>query len=193
MNWLDLGLLAFVVAVGIGGLGAGFVKGAANLVGLILGFVLGSALFPTLTPLFLRWTSELPVASLFAFTVVALAAVFLLDVIGSVAARIVALLRLQPIDRPLGVLPATLSAVLIAGVTLALLNGFALIERQRSESRLSSWFLQVSAPIVHLLPPPWNGQPAKLPPSPIPAPDAPALALRRDIASVRDVFRAAFY
>lgn len=176
MNALDLGLLVFLAAGTLGGLASGFVRASATLAGLVLGFVLGSALVPSLAPFLLRWTGELDVASLLGFTLVALAAVLLLESVGTAATAAVQRLHLQVVNRPLGVLPAAASAVLIAGVTLALLNGFSLLERERGESRLSPWILQVSAPLVELLPPPWNGAPQPLPPQPIPAPDAPAMA-----------------
>ena len=177
MNLLDLLLLLFVAAGTLGGFASGFVKAAAHLVGLVLGFVLGSVYFPSLAPFFLHWTGKVAVAGLLSFTTIALAVALLLDAIGGLATRVVKLLHLQVINRPLGALPAALSAVLVAGVALALLNAFAVLERQREESRLSGWFLHVSAPIVELLPPPWNGVPQELPPRPLPAPDAPPLAL----------------
>ncbi|MFN2433372.1 MAG: CvpA family protein [Gemmatimonadota bacterium] len=176
MNALDLALLAFLLLGALGGFATGFVKAAATLAGLVLGFVLGSALFPSLAPFFLRWTGKLAVASLLAFTSIAIVAALLLDAIGAAAARLVQLLRLQVVNRPLGVLPAAVSTVLVAGVLLALLNGFSVLERQRAESRLASWIAAVSEPLVELLPPPWNGPPRELPPTPIPAPDAPPLA-----------------
>lgn len=176
MNLLDLTLLAFVAAVTLAGFTSGFVRAATTLVGLVLGFVAGSICFPAVAPLFLRWTGRVAVAGLLAFTVIAVGVALLLDAIGAVAARVVGMLRLQSFDRGLGVLPAALSAVLIAGVGLAVLNGFAVLERERAESRLSGWFVQVSAPLVELLPPPWNGPPRKLPPRPRPTPDAPPLA-----------------
>ena len=92
-------------------------------------------------------------------------------------------------NRPLGLLPAAASTVLIAGVTLALLNGFSVLESEREESRLSRWILQVSEPLVELLPPPWNGAPQPLPPQPIPAPDAPAMA--RSVRRSEPVIRSA--
>lgn len=178
VNVLDLALLAFVAAGALGGLGAGFVKAAATLAGLVLGFVLGSALVPSIAPFLLHWMGEIAMASLVGFTVVALVAVLLFESVGTAATAAVQRLHLQVLNRPLGLLPAIASTVLIAGVTLALLNGFSLLERQREESRLSPWILQVSAPLVDLLPPPWNGTPRPLPPQPIPAPDAPAMARR---------------
>ena len=177
MNLLDLALLALVAAGILGGFATGFVRAAANLAGLVLGFVIGSVYFPSLAPLFLRWTGKAAVAGLLSFTVIALAVALILDAVGGLATRIVQLLHLQLVNRPLGVLPAAAAAVLVAGVSLALLNGFAVLERERAESLLSSWFLEVSEPIVDLLPPPWNGVPTKLPPQPTPAPDAPAMAL----------------
>jgi uncharacterized membrane protein required for colicin V production len=176
LNLLDLALVFFLVAGILGGFASGFVKATANLGGLVLGFVLGSIYFPSLAPFFLRWTGRVAIAGLLSFTVIALGVALLFDLFGTFGTRIVKLLHLQVVNRPLGIVPAAVSAVLVAGVALALLNGFAVLERQRAESRLSLWFLEVSAPIVELLPPPWNGVPEKLPPPPIPAPDAPPMA-----------------
>jgi len=176
VNLLDLALVLFVAAGTAGGFASGFVRASANLAGLILGFVAGSALFPALAPLFLRWTGRLAVAGLLAFVLIALAVALLLDVVGGLATRAVKLLRLQVVNRPLGAAPAAVTAILVAGVALALLNGFAVLERQRAESRLALWFLEVSAPMLELLPPPWNGVPEELPAPPRPAPDAPPLA-----------------
>ena len=176
MNLLDLGLLLFLAAGTIAGLASGFVKAAANLAGLVLGFVLGSIYFPFLVPIFMRWTDKIAVAGLISFILIALAVALVLDTLGGLATRLVKLLHLQVLNRPLGVVPAALSAILIAGVALALLSGFTVLERERGESRLSPWILQVSAPVIDLLPPPWNGAPGKLPPTPIPASDAPLMA-----------------
>ncbi len=179
VNSLDLALLLFVAAATLGGLASGFVKSLANLMGLVLGFALGSIWFPELAPFFLRWTGKAAVAGLLAFTAIALIVALVLDALGGLATRLVQLLRLQIVNRPLGILPAAVSGILICGLALALLNGFAVLERERAGSRLAGWFLQVSEPVIELLPPPWNGVPRKLPPRPIPAPDAPPLA--RDI------------
>jgi uncharacterized membrane protein required for colicin V production len=181
VNLLDLGLLLFVALATLGGLATGFVRGAANLIGLVAGFALGSALVPWIAPFLLDWAPSAAVAGLVAFTVVALAAALALDALGAVATRLVHVLRLGIVNRPLGVLPAAVSAVIVAGVALALLGGFAVLERERADSRLAGWFLEVSAPIVELLPPPWNGAPERLPPPPIPAPDAPAMARSQKI------------
>jgi uncharacterized membrane protein required for colicin V production len=179
MNVLDLALLLFVALATLGGLATGFVRGAANFVGLVAGFALGSALVPWIAPLLLDWTRSPAAAGLVAFTLVALAAALALDAVGALATRVVHALRLGIVNRPLGVIPAAASAVLVAGVALALLGGFAVLERERAASRFAGWFLQVSEPIVELLPPPWNGAPERLPLPPIPAPDAPAMARSR--------------
>lgn len=176
MNLLDVALLLIVTAGILGGFAAGFVRSAATIAGLVLGFILGSLFFPSLAPVFLRWTGRVAVAGLLAFTAIAFAVALALDALGAVATRVVRMLGLQLLNRPLGVLPAGFSAVLISGIALALLNGFAVLDRARADSRLAAWFLEVSAPMIELLPPPWNGAPRRLPPRPIPAPDAPALA-----------------
>ncbi|HEY7461235.1 MAG TPA: CvpA family protein [Gemmatimonadota bacterium] len=176
MNLLDLGLLLFLLVGTLAGLASGFVKAAANLAGLVLGFVLGSIYFHLLVPLFMRWTDKFAVAGLVSFILIALAVALVLDTLGTLATQLVKLLHLQVVNRPLGIVPAALSAIMIAGVALALLNGFTVLERERAESRLSPWILQVSAPVIDLLPPPWNGAPGKLPPTPIPAGDAPLMA-----------------
>jgi uncharacterized membrane protein required for colicin V production len=173
---LDVGLLLFVTAGTLAGLASGFAKATANLAGLVLGFVLGSIYFPSLVPLFLRWTGKVAVSGLISFTIIALVVALVLDTLGGIATRLVRMLHLQVINRPLGVVPAAVSTILIAGVVLALLNGFTVLERERSESRLSGWILHVSAPVIELLPPPWNGAPTRLPPTPIPAGDAPMMA-----------------
>jgi uncharacterized membrane protein required for colicin V production len=180
MNLLDLCLLLFVVAGTLGGLASGFVKAAANLIGLVLGFLLGSFYFPSLAPFFLQWTGRVSVAGLLGFTVIALMVALVLDAIGHLATRLVQALPLQIVNRPLGMLPAAASAILVAGIALALLNGFSVLEGARAESRLAGWFLQVSAPVIDLLPPPWNGTPQQLPPPPIHAPDAPGMAIDGD-------------
>jgi uncharacterized membrane protein required for colicin V production len=176
VNVLDLALLLFVAAGTLAGFASGFVKAAANLAGLILGFVIGSVYFPTLVPLFLRWTGKVAVAGLLSFTIIALVVALIFDTLGGLATRAVKLLHLQLINRPLGAVPAAVSAILIAGVALALLGGFTVLERERAESRLSSWILHVSSPVIRLLPPPWSGAPTKIPPTPIPAADAPLMA-----------------
>ncbi|HEY7530928.1 MAG TPA: CvpA family protein [Gemmatimonadota bacterium] len=181
MNVLDVLLLLFVALATLGGLATGFVRSAANLIGLVAGFALGSALVPWLAPLLLDWAPSPAVAGLVAFTVVALAAALALDALGILGTRLVQALRLGIVNRPLGAIPAAVSAVIVAGVALALLGGFAILERERAASRLAGWFLEVSAPIVDLLPPPWNGAPERLPPRPIPAPDAPAMARSLEI------------
>jgi uncharacterized membrane protein required for colicin V production len=176
VNVLDLALLLFVAAGTVAGFASGFAKAAANLAGLILGFVIGSVYFPLLVPLFLRWTGKVAVAGLLSFTIIALVVALVFDTLGGLATRLVKVLHLQIINRPLGTVPAAVSAILIAGVALALLGGFTLLERERAESRVSSWILHVTAPVIQLLPPPWNGAPTKLPPTPIPASDAPLMA-----------------
>lgn len=178
MNLLDLALLLFVAGGTLAGLVSGFVKAAANLIGLVLGFVLGSVWFPVLAPLFLRLTGKVAVAGLLSFTVIALGVALVLDALGGLGTSMVRLLRMQIVNRPLGLIPAGISAILIAGVALAVLNGFRLLESERAESRVAGWILDVSAPVIDLLPPPWNGTPRELP-RPIPTGDAPQMARAR--------------
>jgi len=119
MNWLDILILVSLAASVIGGLATGFVRGAVNLAGLILGIVLAGRFYETLGGR-ISFIHNTDIANAVAFVVIIVVAMILAGLVGGLLRKIISGIMLGWLDHLLGAILGLLIGVISWGALLAL-------------------------------------------------------------------------
>lgn len=98
MNWLDIIILITLVAGVIGGIGTGFIRGLASLIGLIVGIILAGKYYPTVAS-WLGFIKNEDVAKFIAFGLILVVVMIVAGILGSILRRVASAIMLGCLDR----------------------------------------------------------------------------------------------
>ncbi|MGA3094218.1 MAG: CvpA family protein [Dehalococcoidales bacterium] len=119
MNWLDILILVSLAASVIGGLATGFVRGAVNLAGLILGIVLAGRFYETLGGR-ISFIHNTDIANAVAFVVIIVVAMILAGLVGGLLRKIISGIMLGWLDHLLGAVLGLFIGAVSLGALLVL-------------------------------------------------------------------------
>jgi membrane protein required for colicin V production len=151
MNWLDIGILVFLVISAIGGFATGLIKTVFSLAGLIVGIALAGRMYEWLSGYlgFIPGDSGPRIA---AFIIIFLAVMIIASVLGAILTKVISFIMLGWINRLAGaVLGVFLGATFIAAILAVILN-FANPGDVITDSKLASLFLDKLPFVLGLLP-----------------------------------------
>lgn len=139
MNTLDIIILVCFIPAFILGLSKGLVKQLVSLAALVIGAVLAGKYAPVLG----GWLTDYillneSLMNVICFTVIAILAIVLLNLLGGIITKVIKIATLGWLDKLLGILFALLKAVIIIGLLITVFDGlngsFGFVSQEKLDS-----------------------------------------------------------
>jgi membrane protein required for colicin V production len=153
INTLDLVLGAILVLLLIRGLYNGFIREVASIVGLFIGFILASRLYPGVVPLVGRFVEDQSYANIISYVIVLCGTFFVVLLVLSILRNIVRLSLLGNLDRVAGGAMGLIKGAVLCAIVLIVLTAFLPSDNKNlSQSRLAPQISMLTATMSALLP-----------------------------------------
>jgi len=151
MNWLDIILLAILIAGTLVGIIKGFLRQVFGILAVVIGVILALSFYSRFSWIYLRLTSNQLLANFLGFVTIFIA-VFGLGLAASYMFSKLAKGQLMILDNVLGGFFGLLTGLLVCGVIVFALSAFPLNKKVLKESRLSHLSLRMTKIAVSLIP-----------------------------------------
>ncbi|MCQ2176400.1 MAG: CvpA family protein [Bacteroidales bacterium] len=139
MNTLDIIILVCLIPAFILGISKGLVKQLASLAALIIGAVLSCRYAPVLGGWLNCYLNINPgLVNVICFTLIAVLAVILLNLLGNLIAKVIKIATLSWLDKLLGIVFALLKAVIVIGLFITVFDGlnssFGFVQQEKLDA-----------------------------------------------------------
>lgn len=154
MNWLDILILVALVFSFIAGLTTGIVRGAVNLVGLIVGIILAGKFYTNVAG-WLGFIHDTNISNIIGFVLILVVVMIIAGLVGGLLRKLVSAIMLGWLDHLLGGILGLLIGAITLGALLALWVKF-FSPNVVSDSAIAKILLEKFPLVLNLLPSSFN-------------------------------------